>query len=133
MKLIFRVLTIVLITAACTNSATPDFHDQFSVWASQNAQEIETLLLAANQDDINSLEKIVGNAELVCLGESRHDIKEQFQLKNRFVRYLIEEMGFTSFVLEASLPSGFANVKYARMVFMGYRRNDKHIKLDKRF
>lgn len=59
---------------------------------------------SATDGDMQALEHIVGDAVLVCLGESRHDIHEQFLLKDRMIRFLVREMGFRAFVLEASLP-----------------------------
>ena len=98
------IFLILLVTASCNNSSSQEMDDKFSEWALKNSQKIETLELTQKQDDLHILNQIVGNAEVVCLGESRHDIHEQFQLKHRFIKYLVEEMNFTSFVLEASLP-----------------------------
>jgi hypothetical protein len=78
--------------------------DPVEEWAKNNAMEITTLEASDQHDDLLSLNDIIGDASLVCLGESRHDIREQFQLKHRFIKYLVEEMGFTTFALEASLP-----------------------------
>ena len=98
------IITACLVIAilSCNNSSQNN--NNIVEWATQNAQKIETLSPSNNMDDLSSLKQIVGNAEVVCLGESRHDIHEQFQLKHRFIKYLIEEMEFTTFVLEASLP-----------------------------
>ena len=73
-------------------------------WISENAIEIRGLEINEASDDLHQLEYIVANAKLVCLGESRHDAREQFQVKHRLIKYLVEEMGFTSFMLEGSLP-----------------------------
>ena len=104
MKPIVGILLVGLIAVACNNSTSQTNNKEFVNWASKNAQKIETLELTENQSDLKTLEQIVGKAEVVCLGESRHDIQEQFQLKHRFLKYLVEEMNFTTFVLEASLP-----------------------------
>jgi erythromycin esterase len=69
-----------------------------------NIQSVNSLELANGNDDLSILKTIVQNSQIVCLGESRHDISEQFKLKNKLVKYLIEELGFRTFVLEASLP-----------------------------
>lgn len=104
MKKNLGVFLIILITVGCNNSTSQDKNEKFSDWALQNSQKIETLEITEKQNDLSLLKKIVGKAEVVCLGESRHDIHEQFQLKYRFIKYLVEEMNFTTFVLEASLP-----------------------------
>ena len=104
MKIFLGAFLILLINISCNNSSSQNKNDQFSDWALKNSQKIETIELSKNQSDINSLKQIVGNAEIVCLGESRHDVHEQFKMKHRFIKYLVEEMNFTTFVLEASLP-----------------------------
>jgi len=104
MKNILGVILALLLTVSCNNSSSQDNNDKFSDWALKNSQEIETLELTENQDDLYLLKQIVGEAEVVCLGESRHDIHEQFKLKHRFIKYLVEEMNFRTFVLEASFP-----------------------------
>jgi len=69
-----------------------------------NIQSVSRLELTNGNDDLSILKTIVQNSQIVCLGESRHDISEQFKLKNKLVKYLIEELGFRTFALEASLP-----------------------------
>jgi erythromycin esterase len=104
MKNILGVLLILSVVVSCNNSSSQNKNNNFSDWAFQNSQKIETLDLTEKQDDLSLLKKIVGKAEVVCLGESRHDIHEQFQLKHRFIKYLVEEMNFKTFTLESSLP-----------------------------
>lgn len=88
----------------CNDLSAKSKKELINDWILNNSQKIKTLEITDRKDDMNLLEEIVGDADLVCLGESRHDIHEQFQLKHRFIKYLIEEMNFTTFTLEASLP-----------------------------
>jgi erythromycin esterase len=104
MKNILGTLLILLVTVSCNNSSSQGKSDKFSEWALKNSQKIETVEVTEKHNDLKLLKQVVGNAEVVCLGESRHDIHEQFMLKYRFIKYLVEEMDFTCFVLEASLP-----------------------------
>jgi len=104
MRRVLGVFMILLVTVSCNNSSSQKKNVKFTDWALKNSQKIETLEVTEKQDDLKLLNQIVGKAEVVCLGESRHDIHEQFQLKHRFIKYLVEEMNFTTFVLEASLP-----------------------------
>lgn len=94
----------LLIIMACMSTTNDKTAESLLHWMSANSTEIETIDLVSDHSDLKMLDQIVGNAEVVCLGESRHDVKEQFMLKHRFIKYLIEEMGFTTFVLEESLP-----------------------------
>ena len=104
MKNILRAFLILLVTISCNNSSSQEKNDKFTDWALKKSQKIETLEVTEKQDDLKLLKQIIRKAEVVCLGESRHDIHEQFKLKHRFIKYLVEEMNFTTFALEASLP-----------------------------
>ncbi|MEA1875962.1 MAG: erythromycin esterase family protein [Bacteroidota bacterium] len=95
---------VLVIITSCNNSRINSENDPLLNWMKNNSYEIETLELSDQQQDLKQLKQIIGNAQLVCLGESRHDIREQFQLKHRFIKYMVEELGFTTFILEASLP-----------------------------
>jgi erythromycin esterase len=101
---ILRTIIILLAAISCTNSTSQTEGKEISNWVAGNSQKIETIVLSDYIDDLNFLRKISVNSEIVCLGESRHDIREQFLLKHRFIKYLIQELGFRTFVLEASLP-----------------------------
>ena len=53
--------------------------------------------------DLQPLKEILRGVKVVALGESTHGTKEFFRLKHRLVRFLAEEMGFRTFVLEAGM------------------------------
>lgn len=54
--------------------------------------------------DLQPLVQMVGDAPLVGLGEATHGTHEFAAMKHRLARFLITEMGFTTFALEAGLP-----------------------------
>lgn len=98
---------LLLILLACVNPINEKDDESLVQWMQVNSAEIETIELISDNSDLKLLDQIIGDAEVVCIGESRHDIKEQFMLKHRFIKYLVEEMGFTTFVLEESLPHAY--------------------------
>lgn len=55
-------------------------------------------------DDIRPIGRIVGDARIVGLGEATHGTREFFQLKHRMLEFLVEEMGFSAFAIEAGFP-----------------------------
>ncbi len=55
---------------------------------------------------LEGLREAIGDARVVGLGESRHDTREQTQLKGRLLRHLVEDLGFRALILEESLPHG---------------------------
>ena len=54
--------------------------------------------------DMQPLKHIVGKARVVALGEATHGTREFFLVKHRILEYLVAEMGFEIFALEASWP-----------------------------
>lgn len=95
---ILGTILILLAAISCTNSTSQTDGKEISKWIASNSQRIETTALSDQTDDLYLLRKITGNSEIVCLGESRHHIHEQFLLKHRFIKYLIQELDFKTFV-----------------------------------
>lgn len=48
----------------------------------------------------------IGEARIVCVGESVHCAREFYLLKHRLLRFLATELGFTAFVLESGFAEG---------------------------
>jgi erythromycin esterase len=62
-------------------------------------------VLAGNGfDDLASLDRLIGNARIVALGEASHGTAEFFQMKHRLLEYLVERKGFTVFAIEGNWP-----------------------------
>jgi erythromycin esterase len=76
-------------------------------WISHNAIPLRTVIAGNGFDDLQPLRKIIGSAHLVALGEATHGTREFFQLKHRMLEFLVNEMGFTVFGIEASMPEAF--------------------------
>jgi erythromycin esterase-like protein len=53
------------------------------------------------------LRAIVGDARVVELGEATHGTREFFQLKHRMLEFLVTQMGFTIFSIEANMPEAY--------------------------
>ena len=80
----------------------PKISDETSAWIRQNAVNLTTNDPAASLTDLASFGAMVGSAKLVGMGEGTHGTSE-FQLqKHRFLRYLVEQKGFTQFAVEGS-------------------------------
>ena len=104
LKLLTRALMLFLIISACSVIINKNNSSSIEQWVCNNGHEIKALEASADLEDLRLISDIVGEASLVCLGESRHDIHEQFLIKHRMVRYLVEELGFSVFLIEGSLP-----------------------------
>ncbi|GAA4606747.1 erythromycin esterase [Actinoplanes octamycinicus] len=62
--------------------------------------------MPASLDDLESLPTLIGDAQVVGIGESAHDVREFQQLRGQIVRFLVERMGFTAFALESGFSEG---------------------------
>lgn len=78
-----------------------------TAWLAKNAVPLRTVEAGNGFADMQPLKKMVGNARLVSLGEATHGTREFFQLKHRMLEFLVTEMGFTIFGIEATMPEGF--------------------------
>jgi len=62
-------------------------------------------VLAGNGfDDLTGLDRLIGDARIVALGEATHGTAEFFQMKHRLLEYLVEKKGFTVFAVEGNWP-----------------------------
>lgn len=68
----------------------------------QAAIPFRTAEAGGDYSDLAPLKQIVGNARIVSLGEGTHGTREFFQMKHRILEYLVKEMGFTMFAIEAT-------------------------------
>lgn len=64
--------------------------------------------------DLEPLKEIVGDARLVGLGETAHWSSELTRLRDRVTRFLVTELGFSTFALESGLPEGFMVDRWVR-------------------
>ncbi|MGW2402866.1 erythromycin esterase family protein [Kitasatospora sp. NPDC001664] len=70
------------------------------------AHPLRTTEARGGAADLRALGAMIGDAKVVGLGEATHGSHEFFAMKQRVLRYLVEEKGFTAFALEASWSSG---------------------------
>jgi len=76
----------------------------FTKWAKKAAIRIRSTDPNHDLADLEPLKRMIGDARIVAIGESRHDIHEQFQLKHRIVELLVQQMNFTAVAMEVSMP-----------------------------
>lgn len=65
-----------------------------------------------NTEDLLILDKFIGNAKIVGLGESTHGSSEIYKMKDRISRYLINNKKFNVFSLEANMPESYLMNNY---------------------
>jgi erythromycin esterase len=113
--LIFAALTLLL--GSCSkNPSSPtetgagDVDQQVSVdpsivaWLKAKCLPFDTPKAESGFADIAYLKDLVAGARVVELGEATHGTKEFSQMKHRILEYLVKEMGFNTFAIEANWP-----------------------------
>ena len=76
-------------------------------WLAEHAIRLKGVEAGHGFEDMQPLKKVIGEARLVALGEATHGTREFFQLKHRMLEFLVSEMGFTVFGIEATMPEAF--------------------------
>ncbi|HET6213139.1 MAG TPA: erythromycin esterase family protein, partial [Micromonosporaceae bacterium] len=83
-------------------------------WISRHANPLTAVEPDASLGDLRPLRPMVRDAAVVGLGESTHGAHEQFTLKHRVVRFLVERMGFRTVALEEDWTKGLHIDAYLR-------------------
>nr|WP_321475714.1 erythromycin esterase family protein [uncultured Paludibaculum sp.] len=100
--------TLTLAHGIEQNSAvTSDSPVAVREWIRRTAIPLRTPVAGHGLDDMAPLRKIVGDARIVALGEATHGTREFFQLKHRMLEFLVTQMGFSIFSIEASMPESY--------------------------
>ena len=97
-----------MLAHGCQESAPivvpPPGPDPRGPWLEANVQPFAGAHLSLPHGDIEFLREIVGDARIVSLGEGTHGTRDFFEMKARILRFLVEEMGFNTFAIEATWP-----------------------------
>ncbi|MFD3944019.1 erythromycin esterase family protein [Streptomyces sp. NPDC058579] len=64
--------------------------------------------------DLRPLDRMIGSAKVVGIGEATHSSAEFFETKHRIFEHLVEKKGFTTFALEANWSAGLRIDDYVR-------------------
>ncbi|MGN7819044.1 erythromycin esterase family protein [Chitinophaga sp. 22536] len=80
-----------------------DKKDELS-WLKAHAMPLKTVDAGHGSEDLQGLKPLIGDARIVALGECTHGSSEIFRMKHRLLEFLVTEMGFRIFAIEASMP-----------------------------
>jgi Erythromycin esterase len=64
----------------------------------------ESVLAGNGFDDLTGLDRLIGDACIVALGEATHGTAEFFQMSHRLLEYLVEKKDFTVLAIEGNWP-----------------------------
>jgi erythromycin esterase len=101
--------------AAPTNldfEGVPGVPDATVAWLAAHAVPFATVEPGNSDSDLEPLREMIGSARVVGMGEGTHGTREFFLLKHRVFRFLVREMGFTHFAIEATWGGSRALNRY---------------------
>ncbi|KPC61862.1 erythromycin esterase family protein [Streptomyces chattanoogensis] len=75
-------------------------------WTTRNSIRLAAPGLDAPDDELAVLSRLVGDARVVALGENSHQVREFGLLRERMLRFLVSECGFTVYAVEFGAASG---------------------------
>jgi len=79
----------------------------FEHWLRASAHRLRTVDPdEQDDDDLEPLLDIIGDARVVAIGESMHRMHEFLQVRHRVFRFLARRAGFTALVMESGMPEG---------------------------
>jgi erythromycin esterase len=77
---------------------------ELHTWLKEYAVHLNTIAPGSGFDDMQPLKALIGDARIVALGEASHCNGSFSRAKHRMVEFLVEEMDFTVFAIEAPFP-----------------------------
>jgi erythromycin esterase len=89
-----------------------ELSESFEKWAVGRAIPLRTTEADGNIKDLLPLKSLVGSARVVAIGEPNHGTHEPLALRNRLIRFLVEEMGFTAVALETSFTESYTLARF---------------------
>jgi erythromycin esterase len=77
--------------------------EAFTHWLSTNSYVINSVDAGTGFNDLKPFKQILKGVTVLGLGEASHGTSEFFRMKHRMLEFLVKEMGYTSFYIEASM------------------------------
>jgi erythromycin esterase len=93
-------------------------------WLSANVIPFSTVNAGNGFNDLQPLKQILKDVKYVGLGEATHGTREFFQMKHRMLEFLVKELDFRVFAIEASY-AGCVNIND----YVMYGKGDAHTAL----
>lgn len=75
--------------------------EKYPEYLQKHAIKIDTVLANNGFSDLEPLKEVFKDVKIIALGEATHGTKEFFQFKHRLTEFLVEELGYRVFTIEA--------------------------------
>jgi erythromycin esterase len=105
-------IKLIILMVLFTCSSTVFSSQEIIAKEANQLKDIATPLKGADptlpdDSDLTALDKVIGDARIIGLGEGTHGTHEFFEMKHRILQYLVQKKGFTIFSIEASMPYAY--------------------------
>jgi erythromycin esterase len=110
-----RAGAVAVVTAAALALAgcgAASGNEPVVAWIDRTSVRLDGVDPAVPMEPPAAVPDLVGDATVVGLGESAHGLGDQFTMRHRIVRYLVEQEGFRTLAWEADHASGVAVDRY---------------------
>ena len=87
---------------ALQEQALSETADAVTAWVRRSGVPLKSLEAGSGFEDLEPLKGLLKDTRIVGLGEATHGTREFFQFKHRMVEFLVREMAFTGFAMEAA-------------------------------
>lgn len=103
-KLLVLFLILLFALSACDSYGVPLTMEEKSIWLSENSIRVNSILPTDEEfTDLIPLKEVIGDAQIVLLGEQSHGDGSTFLAKARLIKFLHQEMGFDVLAFESGL------------------------------
>ena len=80
-----------------------DVQTDFVQWAGQSLHRVSDASLDAPTSDLQPLREMIGAAKIVGLSEGQHAAAEPLVVRNRLLKDLVENLGFSAIAIESGI------------------------------
>ena len=99
-KIVITLLILLNITSYGVKA-----NDDIEREVKKNAYILESVDPNSSYKDLMPLKSILNDKKIIGIGEATHNTKEFFQVKHKFMKFLIEELNYKAFAMEIDFSS----------------------------
>lgn len=104
-SLALLLFLLALLVPEFTAAAQESGEDQFVKWAAGPMQMLDSVEVA-DAAEAAALRRMIGSARIVALSEAVHEGAEPLAFRNRLLKLLVEDQGFTAIAIESGFTEG---------------------------
>lgn len=95
------ILILITILLTSFSAITVNAKTDLTTKLKENIIPLKTTQAGNGFEDLKPLNEILKDKKIIAMGEATHGTKEFFEMKHRMFEFLVEEMGYRVFAIEA--------------------------------